>query len=267
MQLHLNPNLRDRLADSERALAGGWVCSGSSVAAEIMAGSGLDLVVIDMEHSPNGLESTLKQLQAVAGYDVTAVVRVPSADPVLVKQVLDLGAQSIIVPMVSTVEQARAAVESAHYPPLGIRGVGAALARSARWNRVNDYLVDAESHIALFVQIETADGVENAAAIAATPGVSGVLVGPSDLAASLGLLGQQQHQRVLDAVTRTVAAVTAAGKTAGVNAFDLQAARDYRASGADFVLIGADVALLARASEALADSFIHGRDGGARSSY
>lgn len=229
-----------------------WVSSGSPLVAEICAGAGLDWLLIDMEHSPNGLESTLAQLQAVAAYPSTPVVRVPSADPVTIKQVLDLGAQNILVPMVSSAAEAEAVVQAAHYPPRGIRGVGSALARSARWNRVDDYLTDAAAHVSVFVQVETARGVEAAAEIAAVDGVDGVFVGPSDLAASMGVLGSQTHPDVVDAVRRTFDAVRAAGKPVGVNAFDPAVAEDYLRAGAAFLLVGADVALLARGSEALA---------------
>lgn len=229
-----------------------WVCSGSPLIAEICAGSGLDWLLIDMEHSPNGLESVLGQLQAVAAYDVTPVVRVPVGDIVTIKQVLDLGAQNLLIPMVSSPDEARAAVEAVRYPPHGRRGVGSALARSARWNRVDAYLDSADDHVSLFVQIETAAGVDAAAAIAAIDGVDGVFVGPSDLAASMGLLGQQTHPDVTAAALRAFAAVRAAGKPVGVNAFDPEVAQSYLDAGAGFLLVGADVAMLARGSEALA---------------
>lgn len=267
MPLHLNPTLRAALDHSDRPLIGGWCCMGSPVAAEIMAGAGLDWLLIDMEHAPNGLESVLAQLHAVSGYPVTPVVRVPANDAVIIKQVLDLGAQNILVPMVSTAAEAADAARAAHYPPVGGRGVGSALARSARWNRVENYLAEAADHVSVFVQIENAEGVENARDIAATPGVDGVFVGPSDLSASLGLIGRQTHPEVVDAVKRTFAAVTQAGKYAGVNAFVAEQADDYIAAGARFVLVGADVALLARSSEVLADRFLAQGGGSIRSSY
>lgn len=255
MPLRLSPTLRDALATATRPLAGIWVCSGSTVAAEIVAGSGIDWLLIDQEHGPNDLGTTLLQLQAVAAYPVTPVVRVPSHDPVTIKQVLDLGAQTLLVPMVSTAEQARELVRAVHYPPRGIRGVGSALARSARWNRVDDYLAEAAKHVSLLVQVETAEGVDAAADIAAVDGVDGVFVGPSDLAASMGLLGQQTHPEVVAAVHRAFAGVRAAGKPVGVNAFDPAVAQAYLDAGASFVLVGADVALLARSTEALAARF------------
>ena len=264
----LSPTLRERLSADDRTLFGGWVCSGSPVMAEIMAGSGLDWVLIDMEHAPNGLESTLAQLHAVSAYPVTAVVRVPAADDVVLKQVLDLGAQTVLVPMVSTPEQARAVVEATQYPPAGRRGVGSALARSARWNRVDGYLREAAEHVCVLVQVETAEGVENAEQIAATPGIDGVFIGPSDLAASMGLLGAQTHPDVVAAVRRAMAAVLATGTPVGVNAFDPTVAHAYADAGARFVLVGADVALVARASEALAAEFVsRSEDHARRPSY
>ncbi|WP_199422908.1 HpcH/HpaI aldolase family protein [Actinotalea solisilvae] len=262
MPLRLSPTLRHALAAAEgRPLAGMWVCSGSPVVAEICAGSGLDWLLIDMEHAPNGLASVLAQLQAVAAYPVTPVVRVPANDPVTIKQVLDLGAQTVLVPMVASADEARAAVEAVRYPPRGRRGVGSALSRSARWNRVEGYLSDADEHVALLVQVETAAGVEAAAEIAAADGVDGVFVGPSDLAASLGRLGEQRHPDVVAAVLRTFEAVRAAGKPVGVNAFDPAAAREYVAAGASFVLVGADVTLLAQGSEGLVSTLSPGAGG------
>lgn len=251
MSLRLAPTFRDRLAEASRPLIGMWVCSGSPLVAEICAGAGLDWLLIDMEHSPNSLESVLGQLQAVAAYPSTPLVRVPISDVVTIKKVLDIGAQNVLVPMVSSAAQARAAVEAVRYPPRGRRGVGSALARSARWNRVDGYLENADEHVSLFVQIETAAGVEAAADVASVDGVDGVFVGPSDLAASMGLLGQQAHPEVVDAVGRTFEAVRGAGKPVGVNAFDPAVAQCYLEAGASFLLVGADVALLARGAESL----------------
>jgi 4-hydroxy-2-oxoheptanedioate aldolase len=253
MPLRLSPTLRDALAGASRPLAGIWVCSGSPVAAEICAGSGMDWLLVDGEHSPIGLESMLAILQAAAAYPITPVVRVPAGDVVTIKQVLDLGAQNLLVPMVSSADEAAAVVEAVRYPPRGRRGVGSALARSARWNRVDGYLEHADEHTSLLVQIETAAGVDAAAAIAGTDGVDGVFVGPADLAASMGLLGSQTHPDVVAAVLATFERVHAAGKPVGVNAFDPAMAQAYVDAGADFVAVGADVSLLARASEALAE--------------
>lgn len=256
MSFRLKPTLRDRLAQASRPLAGIWTCSGSPLVAEICAGSGMDWLLVDGEHSPIELGELVGILQAAEAYPITPLVRVAANDLVRIKQVLDTGAQNILVPMVGSADDARAAVDAVHYPPLGHRGVGSALARSARWNRVDAYLQNAAAHVSLIVQIETAEAVAAAADIAAVDGVDGVFVGPSDLSASMGLLGQQTHPDVVAAVHDVFAAVHAAGKPVGVNAFDPAAADAYIEAGADFVAVGADVALLARASEALAARFI-----------
>ena len=242
--------------DEGRHLAGMWVCSGSPVAAEIAAASGMQWVLIDAEHSPIGLETTTSLLRAMNGYPATPVVRVPVNDRVVIKQFLDLGAQNLLVPMVDTEADAEAAVAAVRYPPRGVRGVGSALARASRWNAVDGYLSRAEEFLSMTVQIESATAVDNAAAIAAVDGIDQVFVGPSDLAASMGLLGQQTHPEVTDAVARTFAAVRAAGKAVGVNAFDPDQARKYLAAGASFVLVGADVGLMMNGARAWADTWV-----------
>ncbi|HXH33759.1 MAG TPA: HpcH/HpaI aldolase/citrate lyase family protein [Plantibacter sp.] len=265
IRMTLPPTFGERLRTADRPLVGMWVVSGSPVAAEIAAGSGLDLILIDGEHSANTLESIQLQLQVVAAFPVCPLVRVPFGDAVIIKQVLDLGAQNLIVPMVESAQQAEALVRAMRYPPQGVRGVGSALARSSRWNRVDGYLADADDSVSLTVQIESANAVEHAEEILAVDGVDAVFVGPADLSASLGLLGQQGHPEVLAAVERVLAAATTAGKPAGVNAFDPVVAEHYLEHGASFVLVGADVALLARASEGLAERFIERRRSPGRS--
>jgi len=245
-----------RIAGASRPQVGMWVCSGSPIVAEIAAGSGLDWVLIDAEHSPNGLESVLGQLYAVSAYPVAPVVRPPIGDTVLIKQYLDLGVQNLLVPMVDSAEQAAELVRAVRYPGGGVRGVGASLARSSRWNRVDGYLHTASSTISLIVQVESATAVAAAAEIAAVEGVDALFVGPADLAASMGVLGQQSHPDVVAAVLSSIEAGRAAGKPVGVNAFVPDDAERYLAAGASFVAVGADVAILARASEGLADRFI-----------
>jgi len=254
--LSLPPTFGDRLRAASRPLIGMWSCAGSVINAEIVAGSGLDWMLIDGEHAPLSLEAIQLQLQAAAAYPISPLVRVPVNDVVLIKQYLDLGAQNLLVPMVDSAEEAASAVAATRYPPLGVRGVGSALARGARWNRVPDYLARAHELVSLTVQIESADAVSNVDAIVATPGVDAIFVGPSDLAASMGLLGQQEHPDVVASVERSIRAAIAAGKPAGVNAFTPATAQRYVDLGAAFVAVGADVALLARASEALAATWI-----------
>lgn len=262
-----DPSLKDALKDADHALAGIWVCSASPLIAEICAGAGFDWLFIDAEHSPNDLQNVLAQLQAVRGYPVVPVVRPPVNEPVIIKQFLDLGAQSLIIPMVHTAQQAAAAVAACHYPPLGVRGVGSALARAARWNRIPDYLNRAGQTVTVMVQIESAEAVENVDSIVATDGVDGIFIGPSDLAATMGVIGQQNHPDVVAAVLKAIQAASAAGKYAGVNAFDQTSAKMYMEAGAHYVGVGADVSLLARSSEALAASFAGQQTGDSPASY
>ncbi|QGU08673.1 4-hydroxy-2-oxo-heptane-1,7-dioate aldolase [Corynebacterium occultum] len=254
--LELPATFTQRVVQATRPQIGMWICSGSPVAAEILAGSGMDWVLIDGEHSPYGLETITDLLRATAAYPATPVVRVPAVDRVLIKQYLDLGVQNLMVPMVHNLELAQEAIASVHYPPTGVRGVGSALARAARWGAVPDYLNTAADTICLIIQIESAEGVDNAAAIAALDGVDAAFIGPSDLAASMGLLGQQTHPEVVAGVKQSIQAFTQAGKPVGVNAFNLDQARDYLEAGANFVLVGADVQQLGVAARGLVDTFI-----------
>jgi 4-hydroxy-2-oxoheptanedioate aldolase len=232
---------------------GMWLASGSSYVTEVCAGSGIDWVLLDQEHAPNDLRTTLEQLQVLAGYpDVDVLVRPPAADPVLIKQLLDIGVQNLIVPMIDGPLEASAAVSMTRYPPDGVRGVGSALARASRWNRISDYLVTADASVSLTVQVESLAGLEHLGEIADVDGVDAVFIGPADLAASMGKLGKPEHPDVVSAIETALATIVERGKSAGVNAFNETVARRYLATGASFVLVGADVALLARGAEELA---------------
>jgi 4-hydroxy-2-oxoheptanedioate aldolase len=269
MPLRVEPDdtFRHALAAANRPLMGMWVCSGSPLVAELCAGAGLDWLLVDAEHSPNGLESVLAQLRAIHGYPVQVLVRPPVNDTVLIKQYLDLGVQNLLVPMVNSAVEAEAAVAATRYPPHGVRGVGSALARASRWNRIPDYLARARETVSLTVQIESEAAVAAVENILAVDGVDAIFLGPSDLAASMGLLGQQEHPQVRAAVEHCITAAKTAGKPAGVNAFNPATARSYLAAGAAFVLVGADVAILARGSESLAAEYTTPADGGAPASY
>lgn len=255
-RVELPQTFAQRLEGSDRPLVGMWVCSGSPVAAEIAGCSGLDWMLLDGEHSPIGLETTASLLRAVAPYPITPMVRVPVLDDATVKQFLDLGAQNLLVPMIDSADEARQAVAAVRYPTRGVRGVGSALARASRWGAVEGYLGRAEETISLTVQIESAAAVSRAAEIAEVEGVDAVFVGPSDLAASMGLLGEQTHPDVTAAVLSVFEKVRAAGKKVGVNAFNHEQAQKYLDAGASFVLVGADVQLLTQASRGLAERFI-----------
>jgi 4-hydroxy-2-oxoheptanedioate aldolase len=244
-----------RITDG-RPRFGMWLASGSGYVTEICAGSGIDWVLLDQEHAPNDLHATLEQLQVLAGYpDVDVVVRPPAADPVVIKRLLDIGAQNIIVPMIDGPGEASAAVTATRYPPNGVRGVGSALARASRWNRISDYLVTADATVSLTVQVETMAGLAQLGDIADVDGVDAVFIGPADLAASMGKLGQSEHPDVVSTIENALATIVARGKSAGVNAFNETVARRYLKAGASFVLVGADVALLARGAEKLAKRY------------
>jgi 4-hydroxy-2-oxoheptanedioate aldolase len=233
-----------------------WLASGSGYVTEVCAGSGIDWVLLDQEHAPNDLRSTLEQLQVLAGYpDVDVLVRPPVADPVLIKRLLDVGVQNLIVPMIDDASQAAAAVAATRYPPAGIRGVGSALARASRWNRISDYLVTADASVSLTVQVETIEGLSHLDDIAGVDGVGAVFIGPADLAASMGKLGQPEHPEVVSTIEAALSTIVGHGKSAGVNAFNETIARRYLAAGARFVLVGADVALLARGAERLVATY------------
>lgn len=269
MPIRITPeaSFATKIQNSSRAQVGVWVCSGSATVAEICAGSGVDWLLIDAEHTANDLQSILVQLQAVHGYPATPVVRPPHSDPNLIKQYLDLGVQNLILPMVNTAEEAARHVKAIHYPPHGIRGVGSALARASRWNRIENYLQEANDYISLFVQIETSEAVKNLDAILAVPGIDGIFIGPSDLAASMGLLGQQDHPDVVATVEATIKTAKTKGIFVGVNAFAPATADRYIAAGANFILAGADVAMLARATESIADRYISDATDTSRASY
>jgi 4-hydroxy-2-oxoheptanedioate aldolase len=238
------------------AQIGLWMALADPYAAELVAGAGFDWLVIDGEHAPNDLRSMLAQLQSLAAYPVMPVVRPPRGEVSLIKQILDIGARTLLVPMVETADAARQLVAAVRYPPHGIRGVGSAIARSSRWNRTPGYLERADAGLCLLVQIESARALEQLEAIAAVDGVDGIFIGPADLAASLGHLGHPGHPEVQTAIDGAIGRIHAAGKASGILAFDEAAAKRYLEMGCRFVAVGADVTLLARAAESLAARFV-----------
>ncbi|SLN26324.1 4-hydroxy-2-oxo-heptane-1,7-dioate aldolase [Pseudoruegeria aquimaris] len=230
---------------------GCWMSLADPYAAELMASTGFDWLVIDGEHAPNDLRSTLAQLQALRGTGVHPVVRLTAGEPWMIKMALDVGAQTLLIPMVETAEQARALVAASRYPPEGIRGVGYAVARAAGFAAIPDYGETADAQICLLVQVETRKGLENLDAILAVEGVDGVFIGPADLAASLGHLAQGDHPEVTAAIDEAITRIVAAGKAAGILVFDLDRAAHFLQLGASFVAVGADMALLANAARSL----------------
>ncbi|MGQ0483433.1 MAG: aldolase/citrate lyase family protein [Pseudonocardia sp.] len=237
-----------------RPQIGFWLGLASAYSAEICAGAGFDWLLIDCEHGPQSLPLVLAQLQAIdAAGGAHAVVRVPSDDPVALKQYLDLGARSVLVPMVDTAAQAEAVVRACRYPPLGVRGIGGA--RASRWGRHPNYPHEAAEQTCVLVQAETRLALRNLAEISAVDGVDGVFIGPADLAASMGHLGDAGHPEVRAAVSEAFQVIMAAGKPPGVLATAESLAHEYRRAGAVFVAVGVDTHLLARQTEALAARF------------
>lgn len=242
------------IAAGERQI-GYWQALASPYSAEISAGAGFDWLLLDGEHAPNDVPLLLAQLQAVAAYDVEPVIRPASGEPVLIKQLLDIGARTLLVPMVESAEQAAMLVRATRYPPEGFRGVGSAIGRASRWNRTPSYLREAASEICLLVQIESVAALDALEAIARTPGVDGVFIGPSDLAASLGHLGDPSHADVQDAIEGAITTIVAASRAAGVLMADRTLALRYLELGATFVAVGTDVTTLARGAEGLAAAY------------
>jgi len=232
-----------------------WLALADPGAAELCAGAGFDWLVLDAEHGPNDLRTVLAQLQAIAPYLSHPVVRLRVGDTHMIKQVLEIGAQSLLIPMVETAEQAAALVAAMQYPPAGVRGVGAALARSSRWNRMPQYLQQAGDEMCLLVQIETLRGVENVKAIASTPGVDGVFIGPSDLSASMGHIGNMTHPDVLATIERLMGEITAAGKAPGILMGDEKLVQRYIELGCKFIAVSADTLLLAQSADRTAARF------------
>lgn len=246
MPAPLNP-FKAALADRRRQI-GLWLALANPLGAELVARAGYDWLVIDLEHAPNDLRSAIAQMQAMAPYPVEAVIRPPIGEAWVLKQLLDAGGRTLLIPMVETVEQARALVAAVRYPPQGGRGVGAALARASGFGSVSDYLKTANDEVCLLLQIESARGVAAIEEIAAVDGVDGLFVGPADLAADLGYLGQPGHPEVRDAVCDAIRRIAAAGKPGGVLTSDPELIALYVGAGADFVAVGSDVGLLREAA-------------------
>jgi len=244
----------------KRALAAGklqiglWSSLCSNIAAEIISDSGFDWILLDTEHSPNEIPDLVTQLQAIQRGSATPIIRPAWNDAVLAKRCLDIGAQTLLFPYVQNAEEAKRAVASTRYPPHGIRGVSVA-ARASRYGRVPGYLTKANDEICVLVQVETRMALSELEQIAEVPGIDGVFIGPSDLAASLGHLGNPQATDVQTAVKDAVTRLKALGKPAGILTGNEEEARRYIDWGYLFVAVGADVGLLARNADALATKF------------
>jgi 4-hydroxy-2-oxoheptanedioate aldolase len=240
---------------AKQAQVGLWLSMADPYLAEVSATAGFDWLLIDGEHAPNDLRSTLAALQAVAPYRSQPVVRAVAGETALIKQLLDIGAQNLLVPMVDTAEQALALVAATRYPPQGIRGVGSAVGRASRWSARTDYLDLADAEVCLLVQAETVTALRNLDAICAVDGIDGVFIGPADLSASLGHRGNPGHPEVQAAIEDAIRRIVACGKAAGILTSDQKLARRYLDLGATFVATGVDVLLYAGAARKLARDF------------
>jgi len=237
-----------------RTQIGLWSSLSSNYTVEVIAGAGYDWILLDLEHSPNDLESLLTQLQAAAAYATTPIVRVPWNDMVTIKRVLDTGAQSLLIPYVQNAAEAKAAVANTRYPPAGVRGV-AGTTRATRFGRVKDYAKRAHEEICVLVQVETKPALDALESICAVDGVDGVFIGPADLHASLGYPGETANPAVLPLIEDAMRRIRKAGKAAGYLSPVEADAKRMLAAGAQFVAVGADVGLLARGAESLLAKF------------
>jgi 4-hydroxy-2-oxoheptanedioate aldolase len=231
-----------------------WSSLCSNIAADIVSDCGFDWILLDTEHSPNEIPDLVGQLQAIRGGTATPIIRPAWNEAVLAKRALDIGAQTLLFPYVQNVEEAKRAVASTRYPPHGVRGVSVA-ARASRYGRTPGYLGKANSEICVLVQVETREAMNELEAIARVEGVDGVFIGPSDLAASLGQLGNPAHADVQAAIHDAVKRLKAVGKPAGILTSNEEEARRYIEWGYLFVAVGSDVGLLARNADALAKKF------------
>ena len=231
-----------------------WSSLCSNIVADIIGDSGFDWILLDTEHSPNEIPDLVGQLQAVRGGTATPIIRPAWNDAVLAKRALDIGAQTLLFPYVQNVEEAKRAVASTRYPPQGIRGVSVA-ARASRYGRTPGYLGKANSEICVLVQVETREAMKELEAIANVEGVDGVFIGPSDLAASLGHLGNPAHPDVQEAIHDAVKRLKKVGKPAGILTGNEEEIRRYIEWGYLFVAVGSDVGLLAKSADTLAKKF------------
>ena len=252
--LDLPQNSFKHAISAGRQQIGLWCSLASHVSVEIVAGSGYDWLLLDTEHSPNEIPQVLSQLQAVMEHKVHPIVRPAWNDMVLIKRFLDMGVQTLLLPVVNTAEEAAAAVAATRYPPHGVRGFSGG-SRSSRFGRIKDYHTRCEQEICVLVQVETQKGLDNLDAIVATEGVNGVFIGPGDLSAAIGYVGDQNNPAVVEKIIDMIKRIRAGGKAAGILTPDETLARRYIEAGTTFTAVGSDSGLLARQSEALLRRF------------
>lgn len=248
-------NLFKQALQDGRVQYGCWVGMADPYAAEIAGTAGFDWLLIDGEHAPNDLRSILGQVQALAGSSSHPVVRLPLGDARMIKQVMDIGVQTLLIPMVESAAQAEDLVRATRYPPQGYRGVGSALARASRFSGIPDYLPTANGEVCLLVQVENRAGLAALDDILAVEGVDGVFIGPSDLAADMGHLGNPGAPEVVDAVLDALRRIKAVGKAPGILTVSDSFIQQSEEAGATFIAVGIDVTLFAKALRDLAGKF------------
>lgn len=251
-------NLFKKAIAEKRTQYGLWVSLLGPLNTEICAAAGFDWLLLDGEHTPNDLLNLLQQAQVIAGYPgVQTVARLPMGHgyvgQALIKQYLDVGIQTLLVPMVETAEQARELVRCLRYPPEGIRGMAAT--RASGWGRNANYAREANREVCLLVQAETQEGIRNLDAIAAVDGVDGVFIGPSDLSAAFGHVGDPWHPEMQDIIADAFRRIQKAGKAVGILTLDEALARKHVEMGATFIAVGTDSNLMVKSSSALAAKF------------
>lgn len=234
---------------------GCWMSFAEPVTAETMGTAGFDWLVIDGEHAPNDTRSIRDQLVALAASPSHPVVRVPVGETWLIKTVLDAGAQTILVPIVESADQARELVRACRYPPEGLRGVGATASRATMYGTISDYIQTADQEICLLVQVENRAGMAALDEILQVDGVDGVFIGPADLSTDMGFQGNSAAPEVRAAIADALARIRAAGKAPGILGTNDEATQAYLEMGAQFLAVGIDVMVLANASRALADTW------------
>ncbi len=255
MDMPLNPFKRGLKAGQLQI--GLWHSLASHLTVEVLAGSGFDWLLLDTEHAPNELPMVHSQLQAATGGTAHPVVRPAWNDQVLLKRLLDIGTQSFLIPYIETEEEAERAVAGTRYPPLGVRGF-ASQSRASRFGRVRDYYARAHDEICVLLQIETRLGLENLERIAGVDGVDGIFVGPGDLSAALGYLGQPGHPEMVKIIDDAIKRIKACGKAPGILTGTPDLARHYIEQGCLFIAVGSDVGLLVSGSEQLVARFRQG---------
>lgn len=240
---------------ARQAQIGLWMSGAAPYFAEVTATAGFDWLLIDGEHAPNDVRTILQTLQVLGPYRSQPVVRAVAGETALIKQLLDIGARTLLVPMVDTAEQAAELVRATRYPPFGVRGVGSAVARVSQWSARTDYLDVADDEVCLLVQAETTTALKNLEAICAVDGVHGVFIGPADLAASMGHRGNPGHPEVQAAIEAAMRTIVASGKAAGTLTSDPALAQRYLQLGCSFVAVGVDVLMFVNAARKLRSQF------------